>query len=100
MITTKRNASAPLPKLRGVTPITLRYDRDDHRSWPHVVKFSGGRSSALLLFGLLYGRQLRPSRGDVIVFNNNISRTPRDVCFRRHLQADRRRTIQHPVLLD
>ena len=41
MTTTKRNAIAPLPKLRGVTPITLRYDRADHRGWPHVVKILG-----------------------------------------------------------
>ena len=81
MMTTKRNASAPLPKLRGVTPITLGYDRAEHRSWPHVVKFSGGRSSALLLFGLLYGRQLRPSRGDVIVFNNTSAEHPATYAF-------------------
>ena len=59
-----------LPRLRGVPRIQLEYEQNEHQTWPHVVKFSGGRSSALMLLGLLYARQLRPSRGDVIVFNN------------------------------
>ena len=65
-----------LPRLRGVPRIQLLYDHDEQKSWPHVVKFSGGRSSALMLLGLLYGRQLRPSRGDVVVFNNTSAEHP------------------------
>lgn len=37
---------------------------------PHIVKFSGGRSSAMMLMGLLENNQLNPKRGDVIIFNN------------------------------
>ena len=37
---------------------------------PHVVKFSGGRSSAMMLMKLLENHQLNAKRGDVIVFNN------------------------------
>ena len=59
-----------LPRIYSAKPITLTYEQDAHRELPHVLKFSGGRSSAMLLIGLLYGKQLRPSRGDVIVFNN------------------------------
>ncbi len=37
---------------------------------PYVVKFSGGRSSAMMLMKLLENNQLNPKRGDVIIFNN------------------------------
>lgn len=37
---------------------------------PHIVKFSGGRSSAMMLMNLLKQGTLDPKRGDVIVFNN------------------------------
>ena len=67
---TVRNSNDLLPRLRTVPRIQLDYDQEVHSTWPHVVKFSGGRSSALMLLGLLYGKQLRPSRGDVIIFNN------------------------------
>ena len=67
---TIKETTDQIPRLRTVPRIQLAYDQDVHSTWPHVVKFSGGRSSALMLLGLLYGKQLRPSRGDVIVFNN------------------------------
>ena len=70
-----------LPKVRGVPPIVIDYEREEHRDWPHVVKLSGGRSSAALLLGLLYGGQLRPSRGDVIVFNNTSAEYPATYTF-------------------
>jgi len=41
-----------------------------HSKIPHVIKFSGGRSSGALLFSLLKNGLLKASRGDVIVFNN------------------------------
>ena len=65
-----------LPRTRSVPRIHLNYDQDEHQRWPHVVKFSGGRSSALMLLGLLYAKQFRPSRGDVIVFNNTSAEHP------------------------
>lgn len=37
---------------------------------PHVVKFSGGRSSGMMLMELLKNNKLSPERGDVIIFNN------------------------------
>ncbi len=37
---------------------------------PHIIKFSGGRSSAMMLMRLLKGNQLNPQRGDIIIFNN------------------------------
>jgi len=41
-----------------------------HSKIPHIVKFSGGRSSGALLFEMLKEGLLQASRGDVIVFNN------------------------------
>ena len=46
------------------------YVEEYHKSVPHVVKFSGGRSSGALLFSLLENGLLDADRGDVIVFNN------------------------------
>lgn len=37
---------------------------------PHIVKFSGGRSSGMMLMNLLEKGTLDPKRGDVIIFNN------------------------------
>ena len=52
---------------------TFRYRSSAHRDLPHVVKFSGGRSSGMLLFMLLDNGLLDPERGDVVVFNNTAS---------------------------
>ena len=46
----------------------LVYRKPNHATLPHVVRFSGGRSSAMMLLKLL--PFLDPSRGDVIIFNN------------------------------
>ncbi len=56
--------------MKALPPLKLVYTSEAHRRLPHVVKFSGGRSSALLLFALLANNQLDPQRGDVIIFNN------------------------------
>ena len=63
-------------RLRKVPDMRVRYEMDEHRTWPHVLKFSGGRSSAMLLVSLLKNRQLKPSRGDVVVFNNTSAEHP------------------------
>ncbi len=48
----------------------FHYEAKFHKDIPHVVKFSGGRSSGMLLFILLENKILDPKRGDVVVFNN------------------------------
>lgn len=63
-------------RLRKVPDMRVQYEMDEHRKWPHVLKFSGGRSSAMLLVSLLKNRQLKPSRGDVVVFNNTSAEHP------------------------
>lgn len=52
---------------------TFRYRSSSHRDLPHVVKFSGGRSSGMLLFMLLDNNLLSADRGDIVVFNNTAS---------------------------
>jgi len=46
------------------------YYKEYHKKLPHVVKFSGGRSSGALLFSMLENHMLDANRGDVIIFNN------------------------------
>ena len=48
----------------------MRHSSDVRQTMPHVVKFSGGRSSGMVLMRMLQRGQLDPKRGDVIVFNN------------------------------
>lgn len=54
----------------------FRYKSKRHSRLPHVVKFSGGRSSGMLLFALLENGILDRERGDVIVFNNTSAEHP------------------------
>lgn len=48
---------------------------------PRVVKFSGGRSSGMLLFILLQSGLLKASRGDVVLFNNTSAEHPKTYNF-------------------
>ena len=59
----------------------FRYRAKHHELLPHVVKFSGGRSSGMLLFALLENGLLRPERGDVVVFNNTSCEHPNTYKF-------------------
>lgn len=52
------------------------YANKKHAQLPHVVKFSGGRSSGMLLFVLLNSDFLRPHRRDVVIFNNTSAEHP------------------------
>ena len=58
-----------------------------HAELPHVVKFSGGRSSGMLLLTLLANGILKPERGDVVVFNNTSSEHPRTYDFVRECKV-------------
>ena len=50
-------------------------------SWPHVVKFSGGRSSGMMTLMLLESGELRRERGDVVLFNNTSAEHPKTYEF-------------------
>ena len=63
------------------------YQDKHHPELPHVVKFSGGRSSGMLLLTLLANDILDAHRGDVVVFNNTSSEHPRTYDFVRQCKA-------------
>ena len=75
ILPTLANPSRPRPEIpsRG----------SDHEHLPHVLKFSGGRSSAALAFLLAEGDLLRPERGDVILFANTSAEHPATYDFAR-----------------
>ena len=60
---------------------SFRYRAKHHQGLPHVVKFSGGRSSGMLLFTLLENDFLKQERGDVVVFNNTSCEHPETYKF-------------------
>lgn len=66
----------PPPRHDPTREYRFRYRAKSHPELPHVVKFSGGRSSGMLLFVLLENEILQPDRGDVIVFNNTSAEHP------------------------
>lgn len=71
---------------------SFRYRSRRHRALPHVVKFSGGRSSGMLLFTLLENGFLDRERGDVVVFNNTSCEHPETYRFaaecKRRVESD------------
>ena len=71
-----KQLQTPAPQHDPAKKYQFRYRARTHRSLPHIVKFSGGRSSGMLLFTLLENKILDPERGDVIVFNNTSSEHP------------------------
>ncbi len=63
--------------------LALEYDASEHGLLPHVVKFSGGRSSGMMLMLLLEQGLLQRNRGDVVVFNNTSAEHPATYDFVR-----------------
>lgn len=57
-----------------------------HKNKPHIIKFSGGRSSAMMLMNLLKNNKLNPKRGDVIIFNNTSAEHSATYEFTRKIQ--------------
>ena len=74
------------PDAPTVEPVTLRrgrkrlgrlqYRHPSHVDLPHIVSFSGGRSSAALLFLAAEEGLLDPSRGDAVLFANTSAEHP------------------------
>ena len=54
----------------------IDYRDSRHVALPHVVKFSGGRSSAALTLSLAEAGALRAERGDVVLFANTSAEHP------------------------
>ena len=59
----------------------MRYRNPSHESLPHVVKFSGGRSSAALVLEMATAGALSAERGDVVLFANTSAEHPRTYEF-------------------
>ena len=66
------------------------------KSKPHIVKFSGGRSSGMMLIELLKQGALHPDRGDVIVFNNTSAEHPATYRFTREMKQLAEHTYNIP----
>ena len=64
-------------------PGTFHYEARSHKHYPHVVKFSGGRTSGMMLFILLESGLLKAERGDVVIFNNTSAEHPNTYDFVR-----------------
>lgn len=64
------------------------YQFSRHQSLPHVVKVSGGRSSAMMLLKMLREGKLKASRKDVVVFNNTSAEHPATYDFVRQLKKE------------
>ena len=82
-LSVSNNLQKPAKVFNPKIKYQFRYRSKRHKSLPHVVKFSGGRSSGMLLFSLLKNGLLDPSRGDVIVFNNTSAEHPNTYRFVR-----------------
>ena len=90
-LTVSKRLRKPPPKHDPGKEYQFRYRAKKHSMLPHVVKFSGGRSSGMLLFALLENGLLKPERGDVIVFNNTSAEHPDTYRFVRDCMMTARR---------
>ena len=90
-LTLSKRLRRPPPRHDPGKEYQFRYRAKRHGSLPHVVKFSGGRSSGMLLFALLENGLLDASRGDVIVFNNTSAEHPDTYRFVRDCMRTARR---------
>lgn len=87
-----------MSKAATATPaIAFPYRRARHADLPHVVKFSGGRSSATLAFLLAEEGLLRPERGDVILFANTSAEHPATYEFAAECKRRLEREFGLPV---
>ena len=85
MIASSGCASTALPtvQLRDLPPPPILSRATEHEQLPHVLKFSGGRSSSALAFLLAEAQLLRPERGDVVLFANTSAEHPGTYAFAR-----------------
>lgn len=63
--------------------LNLEYESNDHILLPHVVRFSGGRSSGAMMMKMLQQKLIDPDRGDVILFSNTSAEHPATYDFVR-----------------
>jgi len=64
------------------------YIDEKHKNLPHVVKFSGGRSSGYMVLKLIEKGMLDKKRGDVVVFNNTSAEHPKTYEFVKKIKEE------------
>lgn len=79
--------------------LQIRYDCEARKTMPHVVKFSGGRSSGMMLMLLLQSGLLDPDRGDVVIFNNTSAEHPNTYEFVRRCKTITERDFGVPFFI-
>ena len=107
----------PARKIKGVPPLKVsprikppnrfdpsktsifHYESKAHKQLPHVVKFSGGKTSGMLLFILLEADMLKAERGDVIIFNNTSAEHPHTYEFVKQCKEVVERQYKIPFFL-
>ena len=75
--------TAPLNFTDEDSDFRLKYYGGGGPTSPHVVMFSGGRSSGYMLALALHNGLLRAERGDVVIFNNTSAEHPATYDFVR-----------------
>ena len=65
-----------MPGMKTPRAVQVKYRHPRHADIPHVVKFSGGRSSALVAVALAESGTLDPGRGDLALFANTSAEHP------------------------
>ena len=56
--------------------ILMRHWDKSHEALPHIMNFSGGRSSGMLTLELARNRELKAERGDAVLFANTSAEHP------------------------
>ncbi len=71
-----KTANKAVPKAAKTKLGKLAYRHPNHKELPHIVSFSGGRSSAALTFMAAKEGLLKPERGDAVLFANTSAEHP------------------------
>ncbi len=82
----------------GLDSLRIEYRSPEHEELPHVVRFSGGRSSAAMTFLLAESGLLRPERGDIVLFANTSAEHPGTYAFARECKQRIERDFGLPFL--
>ncbi|MCY4257162.1 MAG: hypothetical protein OXE04_02585 [bacterium] len=70
------SVTAPGKQAKSLSLDGLAYRQPVHVDVPHIVSFSGGRSSAAMAFMACEEGLLRPDRGDALLFANTSAEHP------------------------
>ena len=77
----------------------IKYRRSLHRRLPHIVRFSGGRSSAMMALELAGSGQLSAERGDLALFSNTTAEHPATYNFVARVKSELENKHGIPLLM-